>query len=616
MGAVPGASSGDVALISPALRGSTIGRLRGLLARHHAEMSRIESELDRFDLLLDRFFFGFPSQNRDLDPETRTFVSCLDHADNLDTGNAPMAPFEPFVAGVLGEAADRERYRRYRSPRPIPELEAATRDFVVRQGLVPAETAERLAVVVGNGTVHLYDVLCRQLLRRPGDVVLMPRVTYGWFLPQVHRARGRVHLLPLDGAGRTPPAAVAGAVDAIEAGDGARWLETLPERLQVHAAELATMAPGEVRPPAEAETRALARALRGATPGEVGDAVLRFVRERVAEGDRARRLASPEAPYPALPAPPKVVALLHINPSLMGVVSGPGDVAELAAVLRQRHVAVIEDLAYHSIGRPLGALGTFLRELPDSYCLLGLSKALSVPNARIGLLLTEASRARALIGGVENSAGHVSTVAQAGLLEALRAAGALDAFLDPGRYDRNRSVLIACLEGLGSPALAGAERGRCEELIREEVRRLVAWKRARGGQVDGPSILAGLDPDDLDGSEASPAELAVAAFLRHGLRRWFRVVRYPDAGFFVVVSCLPLLERGPLAGLPLRSAFDVFAALEFLLGVRTLPGELLGMPADGEPYLRLSFSCGVETIVRAAFLLFVGLNQLSTLPAP
>jgi aspartate/methionine/tyrosine aminotransferase len=310
------------------------------------------------------------------------------------------------------------------------------------------------------------------------------------------------------------------------------------------------------------------------------------------------------------------VALLHINPSLMGVVSTQDDVAELAAVLRERRVAVIEDFAYHSIGSRLGGLGTFLREPCDCCCLLGLSKALSVPNGRIGLLLTEASRARALVGGVENSVGHVSTVVQAGLLEALRAGEALDAFLDPGRYDRNRGVMIACLEGVGSPALADAERDRCEELIREEVRRFVAWKRARGSELDVPAIVAGLDPGELDGCDGRPADLAVAALLRHGLRRWFRIVRYPDAGFFVVVSCLPLLRRGPLAGLPLRSAFDVFATLEFLLGVRTLPGDLLGMPADGEPYLRLSFSCGVETIVRAAFLMFVGLSQLSTLPVP
>jgi aspartate/methionine/tyrosine aminotransferase len=597
--------------IARSLRRPVIDQLGTLLDRHHRRLQRLNDETDRFRLLLDDFFSGFPSQNQDRVPGTRKLAQCLDREDNLDTGNASMPPFPPFVSALRRAASDPLQYRSYHGPRPIPLLEDRVMAFLVRQGLLREEESSDLGVVVGSGTVHLYDLACRQLLRRPGDVLLTPAITYGWFMPQVQRARGRAHLIELDGEGRVSPDVVASTIDRLNTDSMRRWLLSLPARLAAYGDDLATVCPGGVRAPAGAEVRPLRRVLGELPPPWVADElVAAFLRDRVALTERARRLVGMATGYPVMPAPPRVVAFLHINPTLLGVTYGREHVRRLAAVLRERRVTVIEDLAYHSIGVPLSALGTFLGEACDRCCLLGLSKAFSLPNCRIGVLITDRSRADSLVGAVENSVGHVSTMVQQALLEALDADPAgISEFLDASRYAPNRALMTACLEGIGSPRLSEEERCACAATIEAEVTGLLQWKRSHGVELEVRDLVHGVEMPEHE-HEGDTGRLAARAFMSRGLREWFRVLHHPEAGFFIVVDCGPLLARGSVAGVPLRSAFDVFALLSFLFGVRVVPDDLLGGSPDAGGLLRLSFSCRPVTIVRALFTTYVGLHQL------
>jgi hypothetical protein len=101
-------------------------------------------------------------------------------------------------------------------------------------------------------------------------------------------------------------------------------------------------------------------------------------------------------------------------------------------------------------------------------------------------------------------------------------------------------------------------------------------------------------------------------FVADGLSRWLTLPYVPEAGFFTVVSCRPLLESGLLQKLGMENpcAFDVFALLARALGVRTIPEE--GMrPAHSRTHLlRMAFSPSPKVLIESLFTTYVSLRFL------
>jgi len=165
---------------------------------------------ERFDVFLDVMFTDFRCLPAGTPVTGLPLPSVSDH-DNLDTGNPHAGPW-PLWDGVRVAHAD-DACRGYLGPETQPGLVAAVRRLAVATGVLGRDRAEDLAVQVGAGTVNLFDSTLRSLLHSPGDVLLVPDTTYGFFLPHAYRCHGEVVMVPTDASGRVRPDDLAAAID-------------------------------------------------------------------------------------------------------------------------------------------------------------------------------------------------------------------------------------------------------------------------------------------------------------------------------------------------------------------------------------------------------------------
>jgi aspartate/methionine/tyrosine aminotransferase len=118
----------------------------------------------------------------------------------LDTGDPHGLPFEQFLESYRRHLEDSLSFNHYFGPGPTPDVVDGTRRLMTHFGLLSHEEAERFDVVVGAGTLHLYEMICRELIEQPGDAIAVPVPTYGLMIPQIEEAGGVPLLIP--GRGR------------------------------------------------------------------------------------------------------------------------------------------------------------------------------------------------------------------------------------------------------------------------------------------------------------------------------------------------------------------------------------------------------------------------------
>jgi hypothetical protein len=314
--------------------------------------------------------------------------------------------------------------------------------------------------------------------------------------------------------------------------------------------------------------------------------------------------------------PPRVVAYLHINPNLYGKVYEPAEVERLTQTLASQDVTVIEDVAYHSLGRSIGSFKSSLCFGSNVFSLIGVSKPLSIANCRLGLLLGERGEMTGLYRLIENSVGFVSTLLQRGLVRAFSEPETLDRYLaanwsDPDGYQQKRNLMLACLEGCTSSKIDSDSTDTCRQRVRDGVVDFFEWKRSQGVELfDADFKFNG----QLANDPADFRRRVQDCFVEEGLRRWLDVCSVPDCGFFVIADCRRLLQRLGSREPYFTCAFDVFALMAVLFGVRTIPEECMGdLAFSGSHRLRFSYSVPNETITRAAITLYLGLTQLEAL---
>jgi aspartate/methionine/tyrosine aminotransferase len=598
--------------IVPSLNERGLEHLDQLLTSFHSRYPTNAGDVFRFEFLLDEMFDVFRSLNNEAAADGP--IECFSMTDNLDTGNAKVEPFPPFVSGLRRGFENLDGYRGYVGPRPIDGLSDDVMAWLVRTGFIAENKSRALSLAVGAGTVHLYDMLCRLLIRRPGDIVLIPEVTYGFFVPQVERSRGRLHVLKAPRRSKIDIADAVAAVDCLNASLLRAWSKSFSLRLTLYLAEAQEAFGARLRAcddRAVAELHAMIR--HAAVADEADRALAEFVRNTLCAGDDGLAKMVLGTPLLPVPAPPRVVAYLHINPNLFGVRYSASQTALLTREMEARQVSVIEDIAYHSLGCRIGDLRSCQNFGRRSFSLLGLSKPLAIANCRLGLLIGPTDAVRPIYRITENSIGFVSTLLQQALRSAFQDLDQLDEYLhsnwvQPSGYRARRDLAIACLEGWRSPNLEDAFRRACRDTILQGVSDFFAWKRGQGIEIyDEHHVFA-------DGTRASsPQEYQARiaqAFVLDGLRRWFELSTAPDSGFFLIVDCARLIRnwrgRRPKAD----CAFDVFAFLAVLFGVRTIPEECMGdLNFAGSTRLRLSFSVPQETLLRAMVTCYIGLHQ-------
>ncbi|MFI6820238.1 aminotransferase class I/II-fold pyridoxal phosphate-dependent enzyme [Micromonospora sp. NPDC050187] len=580
------------------MRESELGELAKLLAEFHDEYRTVrEDEISRFQFLCDSMFSVFTSRDHRRLADGST-VDWLPAAGNLDTGDSGFPPPQEVVETLTDMSTIWRELPRYVGPETEPALEEAVARFLRDEGLALATELDRLGTVVGCGTVNLFDALCRDLVQRPGDVILMPSVGYGFFLAQPYRAGGAVEMVECEQTGRVRPDVLARRIAEVDQELYRRWFPLRHAHVTLGLQDARRR--GLVTIPEDDLAALVDRFVDGlptdAAPGR------RELRRRLLTALPRRQPVrqDPRRDLVNLVRPPAVRALLHISPAVTGHVYREYEVAELGAVLRTADIAVVEDLAYHSVRLSGDRLHSLQGRVPTCHTLLGLSKPFGMANIRVGLMLVDRRDVKRLRRLVENSVGFVPLVAQRAAAAALglhrqRADDYLHrASHDPYLGYENRLTMFRAM-------LRGTAVQPVPEHVETEIRRyalaLLGEKRAAGTEVTG----------DTDGDRR-----LVDEFLQEGLSRWFTLAHEPEAGFFGVVDCRPLLARGTLtrAGIEARTAFDVFAFLAYTLGVRTIPEEGMRLPTNRTRLLRMSFSPAPRMLVECLFSVYSGLRFL------
>ncbi|MGQ0842357.1 aminotransferase class I/II-fold pyridoxal phosphate-dependent enzyme [Actinokineospora sp.] len=571
-----------------------------------------QDELTRAQYLVWQCLAVFVSRNIEDGPDGEP-IDCVPFLGNLDTGDSSTAPF-PAVSAHLAREVVSEHLRHYSVAITDDGLVEAFWGFLARFGFALADQRERLDTIVGYGTVNLYDSLCRYLMTMPGDVLLMPELTYGFFLAQPHRAGGTVATVPFDAAGKIGPAELARVIETTNEALYRRWLPDRAAAVTRVLDELHQRGRIEAAPTADVVSR-LVDGLDELSPDDGARELYARAIARYPGLSIGIRVTGHRHPHQIL-RPPRAVALLHINPGLTGAVYSAAELAALAAVLKARDVSVIEDLAYHSIRLDGPGTHSFQHHLPDTYTLFGLSKPFAVADLRVGLLLAPKIESSSVNHLIDTSVGFVSGALQRTMAACLGAdRDELAAYLDEvsGGYEFRRALMTAMLEGIGSARVDPAVRPEVERVLRAGAAGFFREKFRHGIVLTDTALDPGGDRyEDLPAAVLDEHARLVDAFVGEGLARWFEIEVVPTAGFFQIVSCRRLLARNPVeaAGIELRTAFDVFAFLAYFLGVRSIPEEGMGLPRPDTTRLRFSFSPEVSTLVTTLFTTYLALSGL------
>lgn len=149
------------------------------------------------------------------------------------------------------------------------------------------------------------------------------------------------------------------------------------------------------------------------------------------------------------PAPDGVIVASPANPT--GTIIDASGLAAIAAVCRNRNIAIISDEIYHglSYGPPTHSLLEFE---PDAFVINSFSKYFSMAGWRLGWIVTpqgQTTRARALLGNLFLSAPSLS---QHAALAAFDDRDVLEGHISV--YRRNRQHLINALPQMGISSIA------------------------------------------------------------------------------------------------------------------------------------------------------------------
>lgn len=548
-----------------------IGHFRALLESAHSALEAVTVYPDRFECYLDTMFTTFKCSGGEIGGGLP--LPAVDPTDNLDTGN-PQAPV-PGLQVVTPEIPP-DAWRTYIGPETRPESEKRLKRLLVRYGVLGSARAEQLAVQVGAGTVNLFDASIRHLFRTPGDVLLVPETTYGFFLPHAYRSHGSVRMVPTGVDGKVNPATLGAIVDEVNtqlSGDSA-----LLRRQHASSRDSANYDVGS----------ASARPYTACSPDVAG--------------------------FSSSEVGPTTRALLLIHPTISGALYHEDELRLIAEVLRRRSVCVIEDIAYLGLRTDPGDVVSIASYTDEVISLIGLSKSLAVSNLRVGFAVAPRFHARHIMRVVENSVGFVPGYAQLMVEELLRDPElVIQALMDNSTrrhdcYDAKLAVLCQCVQGPNGRGVSVSRRDAATRLILRRgpalVRELLVCE-----PLAAAAAIAG---DRMNAGESEIATVVAGLLAEGGLGQWLAIVTPPRAGIFALCDATALLN-GPIGrALGLSNAFDVFALFAHLFGVRTIPQEVMTTSQKCPPWLRLTFSPPVEVLLDALLRLFLGLTYLES----
>eukprot|EP01113_Clastostelium_recurvatum_P019648 TRINITY_DN2319_c0_g1_i4.p1 TRINITY_DN2319_c0_g1~~TRINITY_DN2319_c0_g1_i4.p1 ORF type:complete len:4577 (-),score=1291.43 TRINITY_DN2319_c0_g1_i4:35-13765(-) len=572
----------------------------------------------------------------------------------FDTGTAGALPFGPFVTAYVEQASQLDTFRHYMMDSSSSRVSDDIVSFFYKMGILssdsidptlpPIYSSSDFAAMIGTGTTNILQVLFRKLIIRRGDMVLVPSVSYGLLFPQIELAIGDVHFISPQQQNNflVTPAQLESEITLANEGKRSKWLINFVPAMWTFLTQMTSdpmfsaQAPRwgvDLHPDAMRALFALANevAAPGLSPSDTDRLLEVFIEGMVLQNDVALVANFRAFHKIRLPTVPRVVAMLHVNPSVFGSIYTIEDIAPLAHVFKKHNVAVVEDFAYALLElQNTRRVHSLLPFIPNVYLVLGISKPFAIANVRVGLLVGHRDVVPELKGYVSISVGHVSSMAQNAVHALITApVSELQQYLSHNAYNpedgylMKRDVMIGCLEGTTHTKHFSPEaRVLYRHIIGQHVRSFLSHIEHHLDSPEHPQWWPYKFQSRTIQSSVWASESMVEHMCTIGLSKYFKVVHCPEGGFFIIVDTSRLIRRSHGKTWALSSSFDVNLMLIHLFGLKTIPEEMMGtyvhsrseqegdISPDDRVWLRFSFSPTVKMIVWSLFVLSVGLQAL------
>ncbi len=580
------------------------------LEKFHLEKSRYFG-VNLFRFHMKYIFDVFLSVHKEINPSTGQEFDFFPLQGNLDTGDPHGKPFPPFFNALLDKLSEQEEVKRYYGAAAQKALKDSISSFLLKMEVLenPKETMD---YAIGSGTVHLYELICRQLIKRKGDAILIPTPTYGFFIPQVYRAGGIPILLETDDRGMIETRQFENTIKKYNERQLESWKKQFPNLIRLFESDLRTNWNIAIRESSIEDIKELENQLFFETTRKDWEKeVDAFIFSKILKNQEDRFSQIKEQQEIEFPYPPRVVGALFINPTVYGAVLTKEEVESLAQIMEYYHVTAIEDLAYLFIDvKPHKKQGYFLNYSAPYFSLLGVSKPFALSGMRLGMAISSKEKIEELQGRIENSIGFISPIFQKALIELFESpTNQIQEFFkknnthDEWGYSLKRKLSIYLLEGASTTKLSEKEKNPIRLIIFKEIKLLVKKWEDLGVSFSDTDLKKPFDRQHRVS--------LVDRFMEEGLSDFFDIVRDAEAGFFFILNCQKLINKGKIGPVKICCSFDVFALLSYFFGLKLFPSEAMGLQHGSNcNQLRYSFSSDVSLIVSLFFTAYLGIKQL------
>lgn len=562
-------------------------------------------------------------------PNTNITHNSLEITDNWDTGNSCAHPFQPFITAIQLASRDVNIYRQYQfSPSVDPHLQNLLLRFCKTIKWLNNDSEEYspeddLSVAIGAGTTQLWDCILRTLIVRKNDVVLIPSPSYGLFIPQVEMIGGQILLIPLkqEHQFKLTKNQLHSTILQTHLKLIRKWLKDLPFKLK-HL--LRTLYDDHFLKEPDCHKNNLIDTQIEEFIQHIEEIILikstedicisTFVEDQLSEfmcdcllnGNTQLfvQIQSNGLRSTLCPGPPRVVALLHINPSIFGTIYNEKDLTELAQVCVQHKVYIVEDLAYALLQLPIqdrfsASIATFhsiksVYKTIKSVLLFGLSKPFAIADMRVGFAIGKKAMIDQINVILFTTSCFTPVLFQSSLSTLFPEEHTkITDYLATNAhvYKTKRNLLLACLMGV--------DKFQYERTIERF-------------ELDETKFLL-----EQITQQKKYDKSMIKAFFSVGLSKYFTVCCVPEAGFFIIVNCQPFLQSiGQQYNI--KTSFEAALLLSYFYRVRVVPEEMMGVDLQqttSPQLLRLSYSISNENIVEAAFTIFSASFQSNTMTA-
>ena len=549
--------------------------------------------------------------------------------DNFDTGNSCAQPFQPFLTALQLASRDIYIYRQYQF---TSEIDHNLKNLVLRfcQNIKwlnnhtdELSSEDDLDVAIGGGTTQLWDCLLRILIVRRNDVILIPTPSYGLFIPQIEMLGGQIRLIPLkqENHFKLTNNQLNSTIVETHFKLITKWLKDLPFKLKnlleiLYDDHLLIEPNFDMKNIIDTQIDQFIQRIQQTILIQSTEdlCISTYVEGQLAEfmgnylfnGNTQLlvEIQSNGLQSTLCPGPPRVVALLHINPSIFGTIYTEKDLIELSKVCVQHKICVVEDLAYALLQLPIkdqfnASIPTFhsiksnLKTI-KSVLLFGLSKPFAIADIRVGFAIGKRSLIEQ-INVISFSTSCFTPVLFQSSLSTLFPEEytkitdylAINAHV----YKTKRNLLLACLMGF--------EKLQYERTIEQS-------------ELDETKFLL-----EQITQQKKYDKSMIKSFFSIGLSKYFTVCCIPEAGFFIIVNCQPFLQTVGRQ-YNIKTSLEVALFLSYFYRVRVVPEEMMGVDLQqttSPQLLRLSYSISNENIIEAAFTIFSASFQFNTITA-